>query len=72
MAHIEKQGYGLLNQLGCPLPEQIITTGGGAKNLIWQAIRQRVIGVPVSQASCTEAAFGTALMLRHMSLPASN
>jgi xylulokinase len=68
MAHIEKQGYGLLNQLGCPLPEQIITTGGGAKNLIWQAIRQRVIGVPVSQASCTEAAFGTALMLRHMIL----
>ncbi len=66
MAHIEKRGYDLLNQLGCPPPQQIITTGGGASNLTWQAIRQRVLGVPISQAQYTEAAFGTALMLRDM------
>jgi len=63
MARIEKQGYDLLNQLGCPQPEQIITTGGGANNWVWQAIRQRVIGLPVRPADFTEAAYGTALML---------
>jgi len=66
MAHIEKQGYDLLHQLGCPQPEQIITTGGGANNRAWQAIRQRVMGLPVHPASYTEAAYGTALMLREV------
>ncbi len=66
MAHIEKLGYDLLNQLGCPQLEQIITTGGGANNLAWQAIRQRVMSIPVRPASNTEAAYGTALMLREV------
>jgi len=63
MAHIEKQGYDLLYHLGCPRPVRIVTTGGGASNLAWQAIRQRVLAIPVSQAEYTEAAYGTALML---------
>lgn len=36
------------------------TAGGGAANETWRRIRERVLGVPVTRAARTEAAFGAA------------
>ncbi len=60
MARIEAQGYQKLNELGAADLKQVYTAGGGAKNKIWQTVRQRRLGVFVSAANQTEAAYGTA------------
>ena len=44
MDYIDKK---LLNKLGVDLPRQIITIGGGAKNITWKKIREREIGIPI-------------------------
>ena len=62
MSRIEKQGYEKLQQLGASKLTKIYTAGGGAKNQIWQKIRQRQFDVPVVAAIHTEAAYGTALL----------
>lgn len=56
------EGYKLLKELGATEAEQVFTAGGGAKNQQWMKIRERVLGLPVSKASQTEAAFGAALL----------
>lgn len=60
IAQIEAEGYGKLNSFGAPALQRVHTAGGGAKNLTWQAIRQRWLGVPVLAAAQTAAAYGTA------------
>lgn len=60
IARIEATGYRRLQQLGASPPEHILSAGGGASNLAWQAIRQRILGIPVSPSFKTEAACGTA------------
>lgn len=60
MARIEARGYRLLEQLGATPLRRVLTAGGGAQNPTWQAIRQRLLPVPVEPALSTEAAFGTA------------
>ncbi len=60
LARIEAQGYQLLTQLGASPVKRVYTAGGGAKNQAWTAIRQRVLGIPVSSSPQTEAAYGTA------------
>ncbi|MEO1391869.1 MAG: FGGY-family carbohydrate kinase [Cyanobacteria bacterium J06634_5] len=60
IARIEAQGYQQLIRLGAPELRQVYTAGGGAKNLTWQALRQRRLVVPVTAAPETEAAYGTA------------
>lgn len=60
MARIEAQGYGLLRDLGATECDRVLTAGGGAKNQVWRAIRQRCLGLPVEVAEQTEAAYGTA------------
>lgn len=40
----------------------MFTAGGGSKNEKWTKIRERVLGLPVSRASQTEAAYGAALL----------
>lgn len=40
----------------------MFTAGGGAKNKQWIKIRERVLGLPVSSALQTEAAYGAALL----------
>ncbi len=47
LAKIEAKGWQKLNELGAELPRQIITIGGGAKNIAWKKIREREIGIPI-------------------------
>jgi len=62
MARIEKRGYQRLSALGAPTPQRILTSGGGAANPQWTAIRSRVLGIRVQACSDShcEAAVGTA------------
>jgi len=64
LSRIEAQGYGLLASLGATPVRRVETAGGGAKNPVWTAIRQRLLGVPVMRAAHTEAAYGAALLAR--------
>ncbi|HTL90605.1 MAG TPA: FGGY-family carbohydrate kinase [Leptolyngbya sp.] len=68
MARIEAQGYRQLESFGATPLKRILTAGGGAKNSAWTAIRQRQIGVPVTAAAQTEAAYGTAQLAMQGSL----
>lgn len=60
IARIEAQGYELLQRLGATPPSRIFTAGGGAQNLTWTQIRQRLLPVPIEMAAATEAAYGSA------------
>ncbi|PIA55949.1 hypothetical protein AQUCO_00700337v1 [Aquilegia coerulea] len=62
IARIEAKAYGLLKDLGANSVEEVFTAGGGAKNEKWRKIRERVLGLPVSRAVQTEAAYGAALL----------
>jgi hypothetical protein len=64
IARIERDGYQRLRELGAPWPQRILSTGGGARNAVWNQIRSRVIGLPVEIAANQEAAYGTALLAR--------
>lgn len=60
MAVIEALGYTRLQQLGAARLIRVMTAGGGAQNPVWQEIRQRRLGAPVTAASMAQAAYGTA------------
>ena len=47
LAKIEARGWQKLHELGVDLPRQIITIGGGAKNITWKKIREKEIGIPI-------------------------
>ncbi|MBW8329712.1 MAG: carbohydrate kinase, partial [Thiobacillus sp.] len=64
LARIEARGYGLLAELGATPVGRVDTAGGGARNAAWTGIRQRLLGVPVTRATHTEAAYGAALLAR--------
>lgn len=64
IATIEARGYRLLADLGAPYPTRVLSSGGGAKNQGWTQIRQQLLGVPVTQAKSTDAAYGAALLAR--------
>ncbi len=64
LGRIEARGYGLLAELGATPLLQVETAGGGARNPAWTTIRQRLLGVPVTRAAQTEAAYGAALLAR--------
>jgi sugar (pentulose or hexulose) kinase len=64
LGRIETRGYGLLAELGATPVHRVETAGGGAQNPAWRHIRQRLLGVPVSRAAHTEAAYGAALLAR--------
>ena len=51
-----------MKDLGATEVEEVFTAGGGSKNDKWTKIRERVLGLPVSQALQTEAAYGAALL----------
>ena len=42
--------------------DRVYTAGGGAKNYVWERIRQDCLQIPVIAAKNTEAAYGTALL----------
>ena len=62
LARIEVAGYAKLAELGAPTLKRVITTGGGARNSVWQKMRARLLAVPISAADNSEAAYGSALL----------
>ena len=64
LSRIEKEGYDKLHAIGTLYPTSVRTTGGGAQNLAWTRIRERILNVPVIPAHHTEAAYGSALLAR--------
>jgi len=62
IAGIKYRGYGKLQELGAPYPSTVVTSGGGASNITWSKIRERILGVPVRKAKYREAAYGSALI----------
>ncbi|MED6134901.1 D-ribulose kinase [Stylosanthes scabra] len=62
IARIEAKAYSLLKELGATEAKEVLTAGGGSKNEKWTKIRERVLGLPVSRANQTEAAYGAALL----------
>ena len=62
IARIEARGYQLLQEFGATPLTKVYTAGGGAKNSVWSAIRQRYLNVPVVRPIHTAAACGTALL----------
>jgi len=62
IARIEVRGYRRLAELGAPWPTRVISTGGGAANRAWCAIRAQLLGIPVVAAAHQEAAYGSALL----------
>ncbi|MEO6422310.1 MAG: FGGY-family carbohydrate kinase [Candidatus Nitrotoga sp.] len=64
LSRIEAAGYAKLTEFGANPLKSVTTTGGGAKNIVWGRIRERLLGVPLSVAEHTEAAFGAALLAK--------
>lgn len=62
LARIETAGYAKLHQLGAPEIRHVMSNGGGAKNMAWQTMRSRYLGVPVDSCVHAEAAYGVALL----------
>lgn len=65
IARIEARGYQLLQEFGATPLTKVYTAGGGAKNPVWSAIRQRYLKVPVETPIHTAAAYGSALLGKH-------
>lgn len=64
IAAIEVRGYRLLEKLGAPSLDRVVSIGGGARNEAWRTIRENALGVSVSVALQQEAAYGAALLAR--------
>lgn len=62
LARIEAAGYAKLAELGAPPLKRVVTNGGGAQNTVWKKMRRRLLGIPVSTAVHSEAAYGSALL----------
>ncbi len=68
LAKIEAEGYRLLHACGAPTLARVLTVGGGAENKRWEILRARKLGVPVLQATHSEAAFGAARLARGLTV----
>ncbi len=64
LAKIEARGWQKLHELGAELPKQIITIGGGAKNIAWKKIREREIGIPIKVCNRPPAAGVASIALK--------
>lgn len=64
LANIEAEAYRLLHTCGAPAPTRILSVGGGAHNTRWEILRAKKLGIPVSRALHSEAAFGAARLAR--------
>jgi sugar (pentulose or hexulose) kinase len=62
IARIEALGYRRLTELGAPVPARVLSSGGGSRNPVWSAIRQRILRRPVVPARHDQAAYGAALL----------
>ena len=66
---VEREGFGVLQELGAPSPSIVWTCGGGSRNDMWSQLRERRLtekfgdsDIKVRRAECTEASFGAALL----------
>jgi sugar (pentulose or hexulose) kinase len=64
ITRIEQQGFQVLHELGAPAARRVFTSGGGTRNPGWQAIRRRVLGIPVLPAVHGEPSVGAAMIAR--------
>ena len=64
IARIEQQGYAKFAEFGATPLIQVSTAGGGSRNPQWQLIREQLLGIPVSVAAHTEAAYGSAILAK--------
>ena len=65
VARIEALGYSRLVELGATPLTSVVTAGGGARNRVWGKLREQCLGVPVTSAEMTEAAYGSARLARY-------
>lgn len=70
LSRIEASGYAKLRKLGAPRLQRVVTAGGGARNETWRKLRARYLGLPVTNAAHSEAAFGCALLSAGSACPA--
>jgi D-ribulokinase len=63
IAEIEALAYRRLGELGAPPLKSVRSVGGGAGNVGWTHIRQRLLGAPFETALSQEACVGTARLL---------
>ncbi|MBX2854749.1 MAG: FGGY-family carbohydrate kinase [Rhodobacteraceae bacterium] len=67
IGRIEALGYRRLAELGAPKLKMLRTVGGGAANMVWSALRSRIIGAEMAAAESDAAAIGVArLALPHL------
>ncbi len=66
LAKIESKGWEKLQELGADLPRQIITIGGGAKNIAWKRIREKEIGIPIKICNRPPAAGVASIALNNL------
>ena len=64
LARIETLGYRRLAELGATPLVRVVSSGGGAANLVYERIRAGMLGVPVSRAEEHEACYGAARLAR--------
>ncbi|GKA02393.1 xylulose kinase-1 [Tanacetum coccineum] len=62
IARIKAKGYALVKDLGATDVEEMFAAGCGSKSDKWTRIQERVLGLPLSRALKTEAAYGAALL----------
>ena len=60
IAKVEADGYAALAELGASPLKRVLTSGGGAMNMQWTALRERMLRVPTSRAPSIDAAYGAA------------
>ncbi|WP_235830102.1 FGGY-family carbohydrate kinase [Algihabitans albus] len=64
IARIEATGYRRLAGLGAPPLARLRSVGGGARNTVWSAIRERMLAAKALPAESEEAAVGVAQLAR--------
>ena len=64
LARIEALGYRRLAELGATPLTRVVSSGGGAGNMVYERIRARMLGVPIARAAEHEACYGAARLAR--------
>ena len=62
ITNVEKLSYEKILEIGGKYPKTIFTIGGGGKNLKWNEIRKKILGVKLNKPLSNDASFGSALL----------
>ena len=60
MSVVEALAYNRLNELGGPVLKSLRTVGGGSKNSVWTALRQKQLSIQMQNVASDQAAAGAA------------